>query len=169
MSMIESLLTKTQQEQIIKTIQSQCLRYQSFERQAEALYYEPYTNIRKKYSVTSAVISGFAPGRCKIDEVTVSDLNYGLQGKLSQPELYSANGVFHIYSDGSDLKGKRIKELSERYNGDLSSTPVFFLIVFSADKEGQLNKIEIRLPDATAQKYQKKVIYSSSNLISITA
>ena len=163
MSMIESLLTKTQQEQIIKTIQSQCLRYQSFERQAEALYYEPYTNIRKKYSLTSAVISGFAPGRCKIDEVTVSDLNYGLQGKLSQPELNN------VMSKLKKLLGKRIKELCERFNGDLSSTPVFFLIVFSADKEGQLNKIEIRLPDATAQKYQKKVIYSSSNLISITA
>lgn len=74
--------------------------------------------MRHKHTLTSAVLSGFAPNALKIDGITSETVNYGLQDKLAQPELKTQNAVFQIYSNGSDLKGNLIqndaKSLTEK-------------------------------------------------------
>lgn len=159
--MIGDLLTKTQIEQIVNVIEDRCRRFRSFEYQYESLFYEPYTTMRHKHTVTSAVISGFAPGQCHIEGITSRDLNYGLNDKLCQPELRCANGVFHIYSNGSDLKGKKIKERSKEYNFDITKTPLFFIIVVYIDQDGYFIAIDICVPNVDAKIVKRTTIYKN--------
>ena len=167
--MIDKLLSATQINEIVRVIKEQCKGFRVFKQKQNDLFYEPYTHMRHKYTVTSAVISGFAPGRNNIDGITCEDLNYGLNDNLIQPELTCENGVFHIYSNGSDLKGKKIIERCREMNADLSTTPVFFMIIVHVTKEGILNKIEIRLPDINNNTICKKTIYEESKVIELTA
>lgn len=148
--MLEQLLTKEQQDGIVSIIKNQCERFALFETQFENLFYEPYTKIRKKHSLTSAVISGFAPDRLNLEGITVVNLNYGLHNRLSQPELSCENGIFHVYSSGSDLNGKKIYERCNQYNSNIELSPLFFLIVFYVSKKGILTKVEMCLPDSNA-------------------
>ncbi len=167
--MIGKLLTETQKAQIVEIIKDRSTRFRSFERQYETLFYEPYTQMRHKHSATSAVISGFAPGKFQIDGITSTDLNYGLNDKLVQPELRCEKGIFHIYSDGSDLKGKKILERCKELNDDITTPPLFFLIIVSIDKKGNLNKIDIWLPNKDAEIVDKATIYEKQKLIAISA
>ena len=157
--MLEKLLTLAQQNSILEIIKAQCARYQEFENQYETLFYTPYTQMRHKYSATSAVISGFAPERLHIDGIASRNLNYGLNDMLVQPELSCEMGIFHIYSDGSDLKGKKIKERCREMNGDFSSPPLFFLLIVSVGKTGKLGKVELCLPDSGGVIVKRKTIY----------
>lgn len=167
--MIDQLLTNQQKSKIIEIIKSQCRRFQSIEKQYDDLFYEPYSNMRHKHSVTAAIISGFAPGKFQIEGITSKDLNYGLQDKLVQPELSCEKGVFHIYSDGSDLKGRKIFERCKEMNDSIESSPVFFLLIVSVTKDGQLNKIEICLPDKEACIVERINIYVKEKIVAIPA
>lgn len=80
--MLERLLTKEQQDEIVSIIKNQCERFALCEAQSRGLFYQPYTKMRKQHNLTSAVISGFAPDRLNLEGITVSDLNYGVYGKM---------------------------------------------------------------------------------------
>ena len=54
-------------------------------------------------------------------------------------------------------------------NGNLSELPVFFLIIVSASKEGQLNKVEMRLPDKNGKIVEKELIYERAKLVEMSA
>ena len=167
--MVDTLLTDSQKEQIVKIIRTQCNRFQTFENQFESLFYDPYTQMRHKHTVTSAIISGFAPGRFQIDGISSVDLNYGLHDKLVQPELYCEKGIFHIYSDGSDLKGGKLLQRCKEMNDDLSNQPVFFLIIASVSKIGQLKKVELCLPNQQGTIIERSAIYQRQKIVGITA
>lgn len=167
--MVENLLTKAQKTAIIGIITRQCRRFLEFGKQRDNLFYEPYTQMRQKHTATSAVISGFAPGRFQIDGIEAVDLNYGLKDKLVQPELRCERGVFHIYSDGSDLKGKKLLERCKEMNENLELPPVFFLIIVNMSKSGNLRRIEICLPDKNGAIIKRECIYDSSDLAVVSA
>ena len=167
--MVEELLTLQQKFQIVEIIKDRCKRFQFFENQYENLFYEPYTQMRHKHTVTSAIISGFAPGKFHINGITSEDLNYGLNDKLVQPELHCQKGIFHIYSDGSDLKGKKIIEHCKEMNSDITEPPVFFLLIVFVNNDGVLNKVEVRLPKEDGTIHSREVIYESPKVVAITA
>lgn len=167
--MLDRLLTSEQERRIVEIIKSQCRQYQHLEHERRSLFYEPYTQMRKKHEVTSAVISGFAPGRVEIEGIQTADLNYGLNDKLAQPELRCENGIFHIYSDGSDLKGKKIFERCEEMNKDVSNPPLFFIIVFFVSKDGALQKIEMRLPNKDGKMIETRIIHQTPKVTAMTA
>lgn len=128
---INNLLTKEQISTVCRIINEQCRLFAAMEDNYDELFYEPYTTYRRSHSLTSAVLSGFAPKRLDDEGLTAVDIYYGLNNRLSQPEIYTDSSVFHIYSSGSDLKGKRILELAEMMNADLNMPPVFFLVIFT--------------------------------------
>lgn len=167
--MVEELLTLQQKLEIVEIIKDRCRRFQSFENQYENLFYEPYTQMRHKHAATSAIISGFAPGKFHIDGITSEDLNYGLNDKLVQPELHCQKGIFHIYSDGSDLKGKKIIERCREMNSDITTPPVFFLVIVFMSKNGVLDKVEVRLPKEDGTIHSREVIYERPQMVAITA
>jgi len=167
--MIEKLLSNHQKNEIVEIIKSQCRLFQEYEIERDSLFYKPYTHMRQKHSVTSAILSGFAPDRFQIEGIKVVDLNYGLRDKLVQPELQCEMGLFHIYSNGSDLKGAKILERCKELNKDIETAPVFFLIIVSADKSGVLQKIDIYLPDDHGRIIRQERIYETPKLKAITA
>ena len=164
---IDDYLTKTQQQQIAAVIGERCRRFRSFEKQFYALFFEPYTVMRHKHTLTSAVLSGFAPNALKIDGITSETVNYGLQDKLAQPELKTQNAVFQIYSNGSDLKGNLIQKRCQEFNGKDACGPIFFLIVFYATGKGELKRIEACFLDAEAQITERQTIYSIPSIKSM--
>lgn len=165
--MVETLLTEKQKNSIVEVVQTQCRRFQDLEEQG--LFYEPYTEMRKKHIATSAVISGFAPGRLNIEGITVRDLYYGLKDKMAQPELQCNNGAFHIYSNGSDLKGEIILERCREMNQDITIVPVFFLIIVTMNKDGVLSRIDIKLPNANGVIVEELCIYQKEHLAAAIA
>ena len=167
--MLNELLSEKQRIQITAIIKEQCRKFQNMEKQYESLFYEPYTQMRHKHSATSAVLSGFAPDKFQIEGITSSNLNYGLNGKMVQPELHCDNGIFHIYSDGSDLKGKKILERCAYMNSDISKPPVFFILIVHIDKKGILNKIEICLPNQEGTIIDREQIYEYPKVKTLTA
>ena len=87
-------MTDQQEDKIIEIIKNQCRRYQAWEEQSGTLFYEPYTKMRQKYSVTAAILSGFAPGKFQIEGITSADLNYGLNGDWLNPNCLVKAGFF---------------------------------------------------------------------------
>lgn len=164
---LSTYLTDRQIQEINNTIVNACIRYRAYDKQFGTLFYEPYTVMRKKNTVTTAVISAFSPEVCNISGFTSKDINYGAHGKLSQPELTSDNAIIQIYSNGSDLKGNPIKERSATYNQDLSGKPLFMIVVFSVDKDGMLSRIEIKIPDVSGIIIDTQTIYESPKCIDI--
>lgn len=162
-------VTQGEQYAIVKIIKERCYRFQSFEKQFDSLFYEPYTKARHKHTVTSAILSGFAPETLQIEGIEVKDLSYGLKGMLSQPELTNENGIFHIYSNGSDLKGKKIFERSKQYNADLTTYPIFFIIVVDVSNDGILHGVDVRMPNQEGTIVFKQSIYCASDLKIATA
>ena len=167
--MLNELLSEKQRIQITAIVKDQCRRFQNLEKQYESLFYEPYTQMRHKHTATSAVLSGFAPGKFQIEGITSTDLNYGLNSKMAQPELHCDNGIFHIYSDGSDLRGKKILERCAEMNIDISSPPVFFILIVHIDKKGKLDKIEICLPNREGTIIERGLIYECPKVKALTA
>ena len=167
--MLNKLLSVKQQSQIIEIIKEQCRKFQNLEMQYESLFYEPYTQMRHKHTATSAVLSGFAPGKFQIEGITSTDLNYGLNDKMVQPELHCNSGTFHIYSNGSDLKGNKFIERCVSMNFDILNPPVFFVLIVHISKKGKLEKIEICLPDKDGAIVERKFIYECPKMISLTA
>lgn len=161
--MLERLLTKEQQDSIVTIIKNQCERFALLEEQNQDLFYQPYTKSRKEHNRTSAVISGFAPDRLNLEGITVVDLNYGLHNQMCQPELSCENGVFQIYSSGSKLNGKKIYERCDQYNKNIKLSPLFFLIVFHVSENGNLTRVEMRLPDSNACIQETLILYSNQN------
>ena len=167
--MLNELLSEKQRVQITNIIKEQCYRFQCLEMQCASFFYEPYTQMRHKHAATSAVLSGFAPGKFQIEGITSTDLNYGLNKKMVQPELRCDNGIFHIYSNGSDLKGKMILERCADMIIDISSPPVFFILVVHIDKKGKLDKIEICLPNQEGTIVERGLIYECPKVKALTA
>ena len=167
--MIDQLLTDQQAHEIVEIIKIQCMHFQSCMKKCDSIFYGPYTQMRQKYSATSAVISGFAPGRFQIEGITSRNLYYGLHNGLVQPELSCENGIFHIYSGGSSLDGKPIKERCEKMNCSIDSPRFFFMIVVHVSTKGQLSKVEICLPNQKGEIVNRKSIYVKEKIVSITA
>lgn len=164
--MIDSILPSYFEEIIIDTIKRQCLRFREYEKQRQNLFYEPYSKTRKKYDLTAAVLSGFAPDRFKHKNVHVQDLQYGLHtNQLSQPELTTDTAIIQIYSDGAaPLKNKIVQERCAAYNRDSLNRPQFLIIRFAADKSGQLKKIEVIYPNEVCEIIERKTIYERAKL-----
>lgn len=160
-------MTNSQIQEIVTTISNACIRYRTFDKQFKDLFYVPYTTMRKKASVTSAVLSAFSPTHCHIIGFTSQDIYYGLHDQLAQPELMSDNVILQIYSNGSDLKGKPIKERSEMYNQDLTTNPIFMIVVFSVNQEGLLSRIQVKLPNAAGEIIDEETIYEPIKYIEI--
>lgn len=167
--MVKELLNSQQKSRIVEIIQERCRRFQSLEDQYDNLFYEPYTKMRHKHAATSAIISGFAPGKFHIDGITSEDLNYGLNNQMAQPELHCENGIFHIYSDGSDLKGKKIIDCCKKMNSDITKPPVFFLVIVFISKKGVLKKVEVCLPKQDGSIHSREIIYKRPKVVAITA
>lgn len=168
---IYNYINVTQQETIIKIIADRCMRFKSFEQQYGSLFYDPYTTMRKKHTLTSAVISGFAPnndGEEIISGVTSTTIYYGTNDKMAQPELRTENAVFHIYSDGASQKTNVVKTRCSLYNSDFSTTPIFLLIIFRASKKGDLYGIDICIPNAEGTIIKRHEIYSQPKICQVT-
>ena len=54
-------------------------------------------------------------------------------------------------------------------NNSIESPPVFFLLIVSVTKDGQLNKIEICLPDKEACIVERINIYVKEKIVAIPA
>ena len=138
---IYDYVSKEQISDICEIIKKQC---ESFKKANENLYYEPYTTMRQKHQLTSAVLTGFAPDRCSIEGFVVNDINYGIRGLMALPELSNKNVIIQVYSNNASFNNKLIKNRCEKYNSDLNTLPVFLIVVFNATKEGTLRGIEMR-------------------------
>lgn len=165
-------INSAQQEAIVDIITERCRRYKALEQQSSSLFYDPYTTMRIKHTLTSAVISGFAPnndGREIIDGVTSTTIFYGLGNRMAQPELRTKNAVFHIYSDGASQNTDVVKTRCKLYNSDLSKPPIFLLVIFRASKKGELDGIDICLPNAFGEIVERHTIYSRPKVAVLTA
>lgn len=165
-------INTAQQESIIQIIAERCKRFKAFEQQFSSLFYGPYTIMRKKHALTSAILSGFAPntdGEEIIDGVTSTTIYYGRNNKMAQPELKTENAVFHIYSDGASQETDVVKTRCKLYNSDLSKPPIFLLIIFRASKNGELYGIDICLPNTSGKITERHSIYSQPKITMLTA
>lgn len=127
--MIDDLISNVNINIIVDTLVTQSRRIQAHEKEEHALSYGPYVEMRRKHNVTGLLLSAFAPDRFKHEGFEITDLKYGLNNKLSQPELRVDNAIIQVYSSGSNLKGTVIGERCAEYNKDDLSRPQFLLIV----------------------------------------
>lgn len=165
---IEHILPAYLQKVIIETIKRQCMRFREHTKQEQNLFYEPYSKTRRKYDLTAAVISGFAPDRFHHENIQVIDLSYGLNEQLGQPELITDTAVMQIYSDGAlPFNNKVVKERCTLYNNNHNRLPKFLIIRFFASKEGMLRKIEAVYPDKNCQIIERKTLYEHIKLLNI--
>lgn len=138
-------ITSQQLSSIIEIIKNRCDQFNKF----DSLFYEPYTTMRKKHSLTLAVISGFSPDDMDIKGLKTQNVYYGLNDKMAQPEIHCKNAVIQIYSDGSKLNNYIIKTRCEEYNQD-TQKPIFFIVRFTANKKNVLKSIDICFLDSEA-------------------
>ena len=160
---LKNYITEKQQHEICSIIQMQCRRFQEMEREYRSLFYEPYISMRQKYSVTTAVLSGFTP-HTAITGFKISIIHYGLHGKLAQPELKSERAILQIYSNGSNLNARVFKERCATYNEDFSTLPVFIPVVFYADEKGNLRRINAILPNKDGIQVEQFSLYTRPKL-----
>ena len=156
---IENHITDIQINAIVKSINEACLEYRKYESIRRKIFYEPYTIMRKKHDITSAVLSAFAPKRCRVPGFKVKDIKYGLHNKLVQPELESDKAIVHFYSNSSNLDGKPIKKCSDLYNRDLENKKLFIIFVFSVTKKGFLSKLTLNIPNNEGKIVESHVVY----------
>ena len=166
---IDELLSVAQRNAIVDIIKTRCRQYRTYVESGKGLYYELYTSMRKQHDLTSAILSGFSPSNLRVEGLTVVDIKYGLNDQLCQPEIRSKNGIFHIYSSSSDLKGNQIKKRAAYYNSDLNEYPVFFVIIFKTDKRSRLQMIKLKIFDSEAQVIEEHDIYTISKIMEATA
>lgn len=163
--MIDNILPPDLEQVIVDTIKKQCLRYREYEKYGESLFYEPYTKIRKKHSLTAAVLSGFCPKWFKVDGVEVKDLKYGRNNMLFQPELITKSAVIQIYSNGAKpLQNQLVQERCKTYNGSEHTGLRFLIIQFSVDKNGWLKEINAIYPDKSCNIAEKKILHTQPTL-----
>lgn len=150
-------ITQSQIDCIISKIKERCNKFRDF----DDLFYEPYSKMRKKHSLTLAVISAFSPRDLDIKGLSCEDVNYGINDKMSQPELRSKNAIFHIYSDSADLKNKLIKSRCEEYNMN-DETPIFFAMQFSVNGNGYLKELYVHYFDNKAQVVKTEIVWKNN-------
>ena len=168
--MISDILTPELESTIVNTIKSQCSRFRDAKKQEKDLYYEPYAKRRKKYELTAAVLSGFAPDRFSFSNLQVHDLKYGLNGSLYQPELITDTAIIQIYSSGANPhKNMIVQERCRNYNGHSENEKKFLIIKFRADETANLKKVEVILLGETCQLKESKTLYSPVKLMKIPA
>lgn len=165
---LEDFVDRKQQQEIITIIQTQCHRFQEQERQFQSLFYGPYVTMRHKYSLTSAVLSGFTPNTA-VSGFQIDVVHYGLNDMLCQPELRSKKAIVQIYSDGSNLNSKVFKDRCAKYNHDLTTMPVFLPFVFYANVKQGLNRIIALLPDKEGKPVSQYSIYEMPKLAVMSA
>ena len=143
---IKEILSESQIISIVKIIRDRCRLF--YERN-EDLYYNPYAMMRKKHALTCAILTGFAPMNMKIEGLASRDVNYGLQNKMCQPELYNENAVFHIYSNNVNIeKNNLVRTRCEQLNRDIENTkPNFYIIRFKTNGSDQLVGLTLLLPN----------------------
>ena len=105
------------------------------------------------------------PDRFIANGIEVTDVQYGLNNTLGQPELHSVNAIIQIYSNGSDLSANVIKERCQQYNQDETSRPQFLLIVFYSNSKQELTRIEAKYPNAAGNIIETKSLYSNISSI----
>lgn len=152
---ILSFITQVQLVEIIHIIKDRCERFHN----VDDLFYEPYTCMRAKHSLTSAVISGFSPKYLSIEGLNSKDVYYGIGDQMSQPEISSEKAVFQIYSDGATLENQVIKDRCAKYNSD-NTPPIFFVIQYKANKMYQLKSINVCFFDKNATLIETHNIYT---------
>lgn len=164
--MINNILSDNLEKVIIDTIKKQCFLYKQVERQTRNLYYEPYSKRRKKYDLTAAILSGFAPDRFKVEGVCVEDLQYGLDyNPLVQPELTTDTVIVQLYSNGAKpLKSKTVLDRCKAYNDSSKKTKRFIIILFSVNKNGDLRKIEAVYPNKNGEIIERKTLHKEDVL-----
>lgn len=169
-TMIDQILSNTLAEKIVKTVRRQCCIFQKDEQMIRRNLYGPYTQRRQKYNLTAYVLSGFAPGRFIMNGVTVQDIQYSLPtAPLFQPELHTDTAIIQIYSNGAKLQdNKVVQERCKEHNGTQQNGPHFLLIRFSADKDGQLKRIEALYLNEDCVTMETKLLYQSFGAAMLT-
>lgn len=118
------------------------------------LHYENYMKGRNQYSNTLGILSGFRK-TTKLPEMQVREICYGLH--LVQPELESETAIVQIYSSGSKLKTKEIKQKSRKA---ASIGKSFFIFQFYLNSNALLNKIDLVQLDGNANEVSRNTIYT---------
>lgn len=155
----ERMLSSEQQRQIVNTIERQIRMYLEYDQKANEFFYEPYTSMRKSYSLTAAILSGFSSKHLSVEGLCSCDMYYGLKDKLCQPELSCDHCVFQIYSSGSSLNGNPVLKRAKQLNSRLQNTPLFFVIVFSTTKQSKLKSVVARIPDSRGKMIDEYRMY----------
>lgn len=159
--MIDELISKEHIDVVVERLLTRSRQIQAHEQYERQLEYAPYCTMRKKHNTTGKLLSVFAPDRFVHDEISVTDVYYGLHDKLGQPELTVDEAVIQIYSNGSDLKGKIISERCETYNKSDESRPQFLIMVVTMNGEGVISGIDLCRPDKSSKIVEAKKIYTN--------
>lgn len=158
---LNDYLSFNQQQEIVARIKKGCIKYQNY---LKSDLYEPYTEMRQKHQLTSYVLSQFSPDKCSINGLLLRDKKYGLNNKMVQPELYSDNVILHLYSNGTSLKSKIVKKYCKLYNHNLDSKPIFLIVIFNANKDGDLKSVCVKLTNSDSSTKEKFILFTKHNL-----
>lgn len=161
MSILE-YMNEDQLKSIINIIKKRCHDF----RLVDELFYEPYAWMRRKHSLTLAVISGFSPDDLNIEGFTSHNIYYGIN--MVQPEITGKKIVFQIYSDSSKLDNKAIKDNCKKYNSD-SNYPLFLIITFKVNEEKELKSINVNYLDGDSNVIKVENVYKNSIIVSKSA
>ena len=160
--MIDDLISNEKISVIVDTLLAQSRRIQAHEKNEQALGYAPYLEKRGKYLATGLLLSALAPNQFVHKGFEITDVKYGLNNRLCQPEIRVDNAIIQVYSNGSDLNGKVIYERCKEYNKCGSSRPQFLLMVVAINAKGEISRIDIRRPDKSGTTVEKKQIYTNA-------
>lgn len=149
--MIEKLILEEYRNVIAKTLLTRADQIQMHAQNERKLGYAPYCVMRKKHNVTGLMLSAFAPDRFEHANIIVIDIYYGLNNKMSQPELKVDDSIIQIYSDGYDRKNKVVIDRCQRYNYSDESRPLFLIMVVTINSEGIISKIMLQRPNKSTK------------------
>ena len=160
---IYNYLTQQQILDVKERINSGCLFFQKNYVKRD----NPFSCMRRKHCLTAEVLYEFAPNQLISTSEFRSDIiHYGLQNKMTQPEISTDKAIFHIYSDGADLKNAVIKDRCMKYNTNLEA-PIFFVFRFCVDKNYQLLSVEAVFFDNDANVSDKTVVYKRTKVVNM--
>lgn len=125
---------------IKENIISQCCKFSTVIENNESLFYENYTKMRTKQSITAAILSAFKPNQ-KYGSLTCKEIKYGLG--MYQPELSNDKVIIHFYNYANSLNSNIIKKYILQYNYQ-SSLIKYFVILYNTDKKGNFINLVVR-------------------------
>lgn len=152
------LITEEQKRRIVNLMLTNDYEFSNITKSNPNLFYSNYAYNRNGHQHTYAIISAFKE-ETKIDGMRVREIKYGLNSKMSQPELYNDKIIIHIYNKRYGEKSDLVKEYCKKYNSNLNIYPVYAQIEFSKNKLDRINKIELQLLDEKANVIDSMLLY----------